>query len=128
MGLRSSRRFISKYNIKTGMMVEFTYTKLDSTTSSYTVLVIDPEKNGHMHGLLIGDLSDQDLIRLSSEVGGTFEHDLADRKAPITDLQSEAAYERFKSSGFSDVRRYRTFIVEKISSIRQILIGEISNE
>lgn len=125
MGLRSQRRFISKYSVKTGMMVEFSYTKRDSTTSSYTVLVIDPDRNGHLHGLLIGGLSDDELIKLSKEVGGEFNYDPEDRRAPITQLQSDAAYQRFKNSGFSEVRRYRTFLLDKISSIRQILIGEI---
>lgn len=148
MALRSSRRFIAQTNIKSGMMVEFTYTKLDSTTSSYTILIIDPNKNGYVHGLLIDDLSDQDLIRLVEVGEDTVKNKLGkiksipariipaenieeigslknERTAPLTNLQSDAAYQRFKSSEFSEDRRYRTFLIGKMSGVRQILIGEM---
>lgn len=125
MGLRSERRFISKNSLKTGMMVEFSYTKKDSTTSSYTVLVVDPDRNGHLHGILIGDLSDAELIKFATEVGSKFTYDPEERNAPITELQSEAAYQRFKSSMFGNTRRYRTFLLDKITSTRQILTGEV---
>lgn len=125
MPLRSQRRFISKTNVKSGMMVEFNYTKSDSTASTYTILVVDPDKSGYLHGVLINDLSDTELIKFTREVGEEFNYNSSERKEPITNLQSDGAYQRYKSSEFGAVRRYRTFVLNKVTNIRQILIGVI---
>jgi hypothetical protein len=76
MPLRSERRFISKSNIQSGMLLEFSYTKKsDGFTKSYMVLVIDPAKKNEntkttqLHGVLINDLSDDELIELVDTLG-----------------------------------------------------------
>ena len=55
MALKSERRFISRDNIKSGMMLEFSYTKENGDTNSYEVIVIDPKKSMdnklYLHGL-----------------------------------------------------------------------------
>jgi hypothetical protein len=114
------------------MLIEFSYTKIkDGSMGKYTVLVIDPSKknesttNTQLHGLLVDDLSDMDLVRISTEFGQTFNYNPDDRSNPITNLQSEDAYARYAASTMKNDRRYRTFAVNNISSLRQILIGEL---
>lgn len=124
MALRSERRFISKEAIQSGMLVEFTYKKVsDESIKSYTVLIVDPNKDDYLHGLLISDLSDAELIGLVTKLG-SFTYDPDNRAEPITNLQSDAAYDRYL--GIKNERRYRTFLRENISSLRQILTGTIT--
>lgn len=131
MSLRSSATYTSPGKIQSGMMIDFSYTKKDSTAGRYEVIVIDPAKksgdNLYLHGLLIDDLSDMDLVRVSTEIGQVFNYDPdGDRKAPLTYLQSDVAYERYKASPFLSKRIYRTFLLESIRSPRQIVIGELT--
>jgi hypothetical protein len=130
MALRSERRFISKANIQSGMLVEFSYTKIkDGSTGSYMVLVIDPIKknettgNDQLHGLLIDDLTDMELIGLITKLGG-IEFNSDKPEAPLTNLQSDEAYSKYLNTTKSQ-RRYRTFVMKNVSNPRQILIGEI---
>lgn len=140
MGFRDDGRFISKYNVTTGMIIDFSYTTTSSKknkTARYKVLVIDPEKfhdstdNGQLHGLLIDDsLSDLDIVRIATEIGQEFNYNPnpetpKDRRVPITMLQTNEAYTRYTTSFIKNDRRYRTFLVDNMSSVRQILIGKL---
>jgi hypothetical protein len=132
MALRSERRFISKYDITTGMLLEFSYIKdKDKKPANYMVLVIDPEKlhdstdNAHLHGILIKDLSDLEIVRISTEIGQEFNYNPDERRVPITMLQSDEAYARYRTSSIKKDRLYRTFLVDSITNVRQILIGEL---
>ena len=130
MALRSERRFISKSKIESGMLLEFSYTKIaDGASGRYTVLVIDPVKknestgNEQLHALLIDDLDDMELIRLITTLG-SFQFNPDERDAPLTNLQSDAVYTKYLNTTKSQ-RRYRTFILKNITNPQQILIGEI---
>jgi hypothetical protein len=129
MPLRSERRFISYGKVTSGMLLEFSYKGKNSTQKTYTVLVIDPSRqNTHateyqLHALLIDDLSDFDLLGLITKVGN-LSLDPANRAAPLTDLKSNDAYTIYTNS-IASQRRYRTFTVDKLSAVRQILIGEL---
>lgn len=129
MPLRSEGLYISPTDLQTGMMIDFSYTKRDSSVERYTVLVIDPAKRAgdkvYLHALLIDDFSDMELVRLSTEVGKVFNYDPDEREVPITHLQSDDAYLRYKASPFLNKRIYRTFLLENIANPRQILIGEL---
>lgn len=125
MALKSERRFISLSNLSSGMMIEFRYTKADSTAKSYTAIVIDPNKDSYLHALLLDNLSDSEIIQVATDLGREFNYDPDVRNAPITNLQSEEVYNRYKASQFKSERRYRTFLLSNISSLRQILIGEM---
>ncbi len=122
MALRSERRFIAKNNVKSGMLVEFGYSKLDNSSNKYTALVIDPNKNNYMHALLIDKLSDAELVSLVTQLG-SLNYDPEAKNAPITDLQNDEAYKNYTQ--IKDKRLYRTFRLNKISNLRQILIGEL---
>lgn len=131
MPLRSERRFISYADIRSGMLVEFDYIpESGSGSKKYQVLVIDPNKqNLHtsdmcLHGLLTDDLGDFEVISLIAKISN-LELDPEDRRSPITKLDTDAAYARYKGS-VSKERRYRTFLRKNIKSVRQILTGELS--
>lgn len=124
MALKSQRRFISKNNVTSGMLLEFSYTKVsDNTTKNYITLVIDPNKDNRMHALLVDDLSDMELVGMITKLGN-FTYDPNNPSNPLTDLKSDAAYNKYL--GIKNDRRYRTFLVNNISSLRQILIGELT--
>lgn len=124
MALKSQRRFISKTKIESGMMVDFSYTKLsDGSVKNYTVLVIDPDKDSKLHALLIDDLSDMEMVTMITKLG-SFSYDPDNPAKPLTDLKSDEAYSNYL--GIKNQRRYRTFLLEKISNARQILIGELT--
>lgn len=124
MPLRSERRFIAKSNLSSGMLIDFSYKKIsDGSSKNYTALVIDPNKDKYLHALLIEDLSDSELVNMITRLG-QFSYDPDERNKPITDLQSDEAYSKYL--GIKNERRYRTFLVENISSLRQILIGKLS--
>lgn len=106
------------------MLVEFTYKKVsDGSTKKYIVLVIDPDKDKYLHALLIEDLSDNELVTMIKQLG-EFSYDADEKNKPLTDLQSNEAYNKYL--GIKDQRRYRTFLVDNISNLRQILVGELS--
>jgi hypothetical protein len=129
MSLKSERRILAKDKIQSGIMVEFSYTGKQSKSDNYSIIVIDVvTSNGveYLHGLLLENLSDFDIVRLSTEIGKSFNFDPDERKMPLTSLNSDEAYDRYKASIFKNDRRYRTFIMNNISNLQQILIGELS--
>jgi hypothetical protein len=72
---------------------------------------------------LIDDLTDDGVIKLINDMG-ELTYDAEDKRAPLTDLQNNEAYQRF-SANYDTKKRYRTFTLDNIKSVRQILIGEI---
>lgn len=132
MAIRSERRFINIKNIKPGMMVEFNYSKKSGGSDSYIVLVVDPNRKNErasesqLHGFVIDELSDKDLVEFFTSFGKITKLDYTDRRASIVeDLNTDEAYQKFKSSKYVKDRSYRTFNLSGISSIRQVLLGSI---
>lgn len=132
MPLRSEGRFIGIANVKPGMMIDFSYTKSSGGSGRYTVLVVDPNrKNSHakeaqLHGFVIDELGDRELIEFFTSFRKTVNiSGVEDRRASIVeDLNSDEAYNTFKTSKYVDNRSYRTFNLSGMSSVRQILMGE----
>lgn len=132
MPLRSERRFISLNSVTPGMMIQFNYTKKSGGSGSYTVLVVDPNRqNDHasepqLHGFVIDELSDSQLIEFFASFGKTINLDYEDRRASVVEgLNTDEAYNMFKASKYVDNRSYRTFNISSMSSVRQILLGEV---
>jgi hypothetical protein len=132
MPLRSERRYISPSNIKPGMMIEFSYTKVDGGGGSYMVLVVDPNKvnerasEPQLHGFIIKQLSDSELIEFFSSFRKTTKLDYDDRRGSIIEgLNTDEAYATFASSKYVKDRSYRTFNLSKMKQIRQVLLGSI---
>lgn len=132
MALRSERRFIGISNVQSGMMVQFNYTKKSGGSGSYIVLVVDPDrKNNHakepqLHGFVIDDMSDEELMEFFTSFRKNVNIDFTDRAASVVEgLNSSEAYDNFKASKYVKNRSYRTFSVSGISQLRQILLGSV---
>lgn len=132
MPLRSERRFISISNVKSGMMVQFNYTKKSGGTGSYVVLVVDPDKKNEratesqLHGFVIDELTDAELIEFFSSFGKSINLDYENRRANVVEeLNTDEAYTKFASSKYVGDRKYRTFNLSGISNVRQILLGNV---
>jgi hypothetical protein len=130
MALRSERRFIGIGNVTSGMLIQFYYTKLNGENNQYVVLVVDPNRRNdratepQLHGYVVKDLTDAELIDFISEFKTSITLDYENRsKAVVEDLNTDESYERFKSSKYFGDRPYRTFNISKMSQVRQILIG-----
>lgn len=130
MPLRSERRFIGVSNVTSGMIVQFNYTKLNGDNSQYIVLVVDPyRKNDHakehqLHGYDVKEMSDEELVTFAAEFKTRLNIDPDNRRKELVgDLNTQEAYETFRSSQFSQGRPYRTFNLSKITQMRQVLIG-----
>lgn len=130
MPLRSERRFIGVSNVTSGMIVQFNYTKLNGDSNQYVVLVVDPYRKNErareyqLHGYDVKDMSDEELITFATTFRSRIEIDpIERRKELVGDLNTQEAYETFRSSQFSQGRPYRTFNLSKITQMRQILIG-----
>lgn len=132
MSIRSERRFIGIKSVKPGMMIQFNYSKKSGGSESYVVLVVDPNRTNEralepqLHGFVIDELSDEELIEFFTSFGKSTKLDYTDRRASvIEDLNTDEAYKTFKSSRYVKNRSYRTFNLSGISSVRQILIGSV---
>ena len=132
MPLRSERRFISLNDVKPGMMVQFSYSKKSGGSGVYTVLVVDPDRTNErateaqLHGFVIDELTDSQLIEFFAAFGKSINIDYEDRRASIVrDLNTDEAYAAFSTSKYVQNRSYRTFNRSAISQVRQILVGSV---
>jgi hypothetical protein len=130
MALLSERRFINISNVTSGMIVQFSYTKLSGENSQYVVLVVDPYRKNdratefQLHGYTVDEMSDEDLLSFATTFKTRLNIDYEERRAAlVSDLNTQEAYETFRSSKFSQGRPYRTFNISKITQLRQVLIG-----
>ena len=132
MPLRSERRFIGLSDVEPGMMIQFNYSKKSGGGGSYVVLVVDPNKeNDHatepqLHGFVINELSDSQLIDFFSSFGKSVAIDSENRRASVVEgLNTDEAYATFASSKYVKNRSYRTFNLSGVSQVRQILLGSV---
>ena len=137
MAFRSERRFISKSDIRTGMMVWLQYqSKETGETKDYKALVIDPSRpdehtgNIQLHGILLDEMHDLSVINLIIRMG-KFYFDPDNRRDPLTELTNDEAYQKFREHYAGTLKDpfksgktiYRTFLVDNIRKAAQILIG-----
>jgi len=134
MPLRSERRFISISNVKPGMMIEFNYTKKSGGGGSYIILVVDPNRKNEratepqLHGFVIDELTDEQLIEFFSSFRKSINIDYKDRQASIIEgLNTDEAYNTFATSKYVKDRSYRTFNLTGMSQVRQILLGSVGD-
>jgi hypothetical protein len=110
-------RFVSipLSEVTSGMIVEFTYTKSDGSSKLYKVIVVDSyrkndrAKEPQLHAFLIEDLSDVELSQFLETI------------TTEDGLNTNRAYENFKSSNFVKNRSYRTFNISSITSVKQLI-------
>jgi hypothetical protein len=114
------------------MMVQFSYSKKSGGSGVYTVLVVDPDRTNErateaqLHGFVIDELTDSQLIEFFAAFGKSINIDYEDRRASIVrDLNTDEAYTAFSTSKYVQNRSYRTFNRSAISQVRQILVGSV---
>lgn len=103
--LFGTRRFTSYGKLSTGKVVQFTY----DSEQKYAV-VLDPDWEGKMHALSLKSLSPDSLKTLLNDL-----KDMTSR---------EEVYANYKSSQYTETRPYRTYVISKISSLREIYLKE----
>lgn len=104
--LFGTRRFTSRTKLKPGTVIQFTY----DGEQKYA-LVLDPEWEGKLHALSLKNLSPDGLRKLLDEV----------RKIDSRD----EIYSKYKSSQYTEGRPYRTYIIDKITALREIYLKEL---
>lgn len=132
MAFKSERRFISLSEVRPGMMIQFSYKKKSGGSGTYIVLVVDPDRTNdrasepQLHGYVINELSDSQLIEFFASFKKTINLDPEDRRSSVVEgLNTAEAYTNFASSKFVKNRSYRTFNLSGMTQVRQILMGSI---
>lgn len=103
LGIRS---FISRKDLTPGKVVQFTY----NGEQKYA-LVLNPEWDGKLHGLTLENIDVKKFIQIRNMVG--------------TEIDSKTLYSKFKNSNLLTDRPYRTYLLSKISTLREIYIKEV---
>lgn len=99
------RKFVSQKKLDAGKVVQFTY----NGEQKYA-LVLNPSWEGKMHALSLPSLNETTLEEIFKLTEG------------ITD--PDEVYSKFKASRFVSDRPYRTYLLNKISTMREIYIKE----
>jgi hypothetical protein len=104
-----TRKFTSRTKLTPGVVVQFTY----DGEQKYAV-VLDPDWENKMHAVSLKNLSPDQLKNLLSELKG---------------LNSrEEIYSKYKTSQYTESRPYRTYIIKKISTLREIYLKSTGEE
>jgi len=102
LGIRS---FLSKKDLTPGKVIQFTY----DGEQKYA-LVLNPGWEGKLHALSIKDINMSKFIEIRKLVGG------------IDDGQ--VLYAKFKNSSLLTDRPYRTYLLSKVSTLREVYVKE----
>lgn len=102
LGIRS---FISRGDLKPGKVIQFTY----DGEQKYA-LVLNPNWEDKLHGLSLKDVDLSKFIQIRDLVG--------------SETNGEDLYNKFKNSNFVVDRPYRTYLLSKISALREIFVKE----
>lgn len=97
------RKFISQRTLNAGKIVQFTY----EGEQKYA-LVLNPNWQGKMHALSLPALNETTLDEIFKLTDGINDPD--------------AIYSKFKTSRFVSDRPYRTYLLNKVSTMREIYI------
>ena len=102
LGIRS---FVSKDNLIPGKVIQFTY----DGEQKYA-LVLNPEWEGKLHALSIKDVNISKFIQIRNLVGD--------------DTDGEILYAKFRTSTLVADRPYRTYLLSKVSTLREVYVKE----
>lgn len=102
LGIRS---FVSKDNLISGKVIQFTY----DGEQKYA-LVLNPEWQGKLHALSIKDVNISKFVQIRNLVG--------------EETNGEALYSKFRASTLVADRPYRTYLLSKVSALREVYIKE----
>jgi len=99
------RTFVSRKDLTPGKVIQFTY----DGEQKYA-LVLNPEWDGKLHGLSIKDINLSKFIDIRKLVG--------------SDTDGQVLYSKFKTSGLLTDRPYRTYLLSKVSALREVFVKE----
>jgi hypothetical protein len=102
LGIRS---FVSRDNLIPGKVIQFTY----DGEQKYA-LVLNPEWEGKLHALSIKDVNISKFIQIRNLVGD--------------DTDGEILYAKFRTSTLVADRPYRTYLLSKVSTLREVYVKE----
>jgi hypothetical protein len=98
-----TRKFASVGSLKPGSLIQFTY-----NMEQKHALVLNPNWEGKLHALSLVGLSPEDTKQILAEV---------------SNLNNSAdIYETYKNSKYTMGRSYRTYLINKISALREIYL------
>lgn len=100
LGIRS---FLSRDNLAPGKVIQFTY----DGEQKYA-LVLNPEWEGKLHALSIQNI---DISKFSSII-----------KLVGSETDGDILYSKFKNSALVVDRPYRTYLLSKISALREVFL------
>jgi hypothetical protein len=102
LGIRS---FVSRRDLTPGKVIQFTY----DGEQKYA-LVLNPEWEGKLHALSIKDVNLSKFIEI--------------RKLVDKDTDGQVLYSKFRNSSLLMDRPYRTYLLSKVSTLREVFIKE----
>lgn len=102
LGIRS---FTSITKLAPGKVIQFTY----DGEQKYA-LVLNPEWQGKLHALSLQDINIDKFIRIRQLVG--------------EETNGEALYSKFRASALVADRPYRTYLLSKVSALREVYVKE----
>ena len=102
LGIRS---FTSIRDLEPGNVIQFTY----EGEQKYA-LVLNPRWQGKLHALSLQDVDINKFIRIRQLVG--------------EETNGEALYSKFKTSNLVADRPYRTYLLSKVSALREVYVKE----
>ena len=102
-GTLGVRTFVSRTDLTTGKVVQFTY----DNEQKYA-LVLNPNWEGKLHALSLKTLTPEKLSQIFKLIGN--------------ETNTEIIYDRFKNSNFVGDRPYRTYLLSKVSALREVFI------
>lgn len=102
LGIRS---FVSKGDLTPGKVIQFTY----DGEQKYA-LVLNPEWRGKLHALSLKDIDLSKFVQIRKLVG--------------KETDGALLYSKFRGSPFVADRPYRTYLLSKISTLREVFVKE----
>jgi hypothetical protein len=102
LGIRS---FVSKGDLTSGKVIQFTY----DGEQKYA-LVLNPDWQGTLHALSLKDIDLSKFVQIRKLVG--------------KETDGELLYSKFRESTFVANRPYRTYLLSKVSTLREVFVKE----
>jgi hypothetical protein len=102
LGIRS---FVSRKDLTPGKVIQFTY----DGEQKYA-LVLNPGWEGKLHALSIKEVNLSKFIEIRKLVG--------------SDTDGQLLYSKFRNSSLVADRPYRTYLLSKVSTLREVFVKE----
>ena len=122
MALRKKAQSISIDKVRSGQVLEISYTSTGGSTDTAMILVVDPNYKGKLHAIKLTNLNENDMESLIYEM-----RSVSGRTRNISETDKMLMYDTFKNTPYVSARPYRTYIKSNIQSIKRITLGQPSD-